>query len=144
MHRHPSLVAVASLPAIVQRDVEIDNVCCKLFKVPVTWPHASVPAEYTVILTAVQPYMTKKPGIFKGKSSRQWYQCYLLSMLSVCTHNCLYWLKSLCMQVSTSWHAKDAEFIWAIQSVLNNQFHVTLPTNIRTGKYMYILKFQDF
>jgi hypothetical protein len=143
MHWHPSLVAVVSLPATVERDVEIGNVHCKLFKVTVTWPNASNPAEYTVILTAIQPYMAKKSGIFKGQSSRKWHQCYLLSMLSVCTHNYIYWLKSLCMKVSTSWHAKDAELIWATQLVLNYHFYVTIPTNICTGKCMYILNFQD-
>ena len=90
MHWHPSLVAVASCPASVVRDVEIRNIRCKFYKATVTWPAASIPAEYTVILTAIQPYMAKKSGIFKGQSSKQWYQCYLQSMLSVRTHNYIY------------------------------------------------------
>jgi hypothetical protein len=53
MHRHPSLVAVASLPATVERDVETGKIRCKSF-VTVMWPHASIPAQYTVILTAIQ------------------------------------------------------------------------------------------
>lgn len=148
MHQNPSLVAGAPLPpteATVQNDkdldVEVGYFHCKFYKLTVTWRHINTVYRHPDSNTAI---CGKEIGNFQKSVFQTIVPQVFATNVKSCTNHYVNSFKTLCMRASTIGHAKDAEFIYVIHSLLNYHSHAVTPTNILNVKCMYIVKSKTF